>query len=85
MANYGMCRDCANCDLNECNGYKVHCDWYGTYEDPDELRDCNHYEEINEKSACFNNRPISHFLTKHMSCFVDSGISYRPYQWNTQL
>ena len=57
MENYGMCRDCANCDLNErngykvhCdlnerNGYKVHCDWYGTYEDPDELRDCNHYEE----------------------------------------
>lgn len=45
MENYGMCRDCANCDLNECNGYKVHCDWYGTYEDPDELRDCKHYKE----------------------------------------
>ncbi len=45
MANYGQCKDCSNCDLDERSGYKVHCDWYGTYEAPDELRDCQHYDE----------------------------------------
>lgn len=43
MANYGRCKECRYCNSSECKGYKLYCEWYGTYEDPDEIKDCNHY------------------------------------------
>ena len=43
--NYGKCKYCKWCDPTERNGYKWFCERYGTYEDPDEVRDCNNYDE----------------------------------------
>jgi hypothetical protein len=43
MGNYGTCSSCKYCDRSETNGYKCYCEWYRTYEDPDVVRDCEHY------------------------------------------
>jgi hypothetical protein len=45
MDNYGRCRDCRYCDHTNKDGYKVHCEYYGTYEDPDKAHDCKHYDD----------------------------------------
>lgn len=45
MSDYCRCRDCRYCDPSEKDGYKTHCDWYGSYEDPDEIKECSHYQE----------------------------------------
>lgn len=45
MANYGRCRDCRHCDPSERDGYKLYCTWYGQYEDPDKIQDCDHYDD----------------------------------------
>ena len=45
MANYGKCENCKNVDDKERNGYKWFCTWYGTYEDPEIIRDCPHDDE----------------------------------------
>ena len=52
MDEYRKCIKCRNCDPTERNGYKVYCERYGTYEDPDEIKkvsggdaDCKSYQE----------------------------------------
>ncbi len=46
MADYWCtCKNCKYADPNERSGYKWHCDWYGTYEDPDKIQECKHYKE----------------------------------------
>ena len=45
MENYGRCRDCRYCDLTEKDGYKMYCEYYRTYEDPDKPKDCRQYDE----------------------------------------
>ena len=44
MGNYGQCKSCRYCDTSETSGYKCYCNWYRTYEDPDKIRDCDHYD-----------------------------------------
>ena len=44
MSDYCTCSDCEYCDPNETKGYKEYCEWYGTYEDPDKVRECPHYK-----------------------------------------
>ena len=39
------CKYCDWCDSNETKGYKWYCERYGTYEDPDEYRECGSYRE----------------------------------------
>lgn len=45
MDNYGKCEKCSNCDPTERKGYKWYCEWYGTYEDPEIVRECDHFDE----------------------------------------
>ncbi len=42
---YCRCRDCKYCQLNEKDGYKRYCEEYGSYEDPDKVRECKRYKE----------------------------------------
>ena len=42
MENYGRCKDCEYGEPTDCS-WKWSCTWYHTLEDPDELKDCNHY------------------------------------------
>lgn len=42
---YCKCKNCKNADPSERNGYKWYCESYGTYEDPDEVRECKRYQE----------------------------------------
>ena len=44
MENYGRCKDCEYGEPTDCS-WKWSCTWYHTLEDPDELKDCNHYRE----------------------------------------
>lgn len=55
MANYWCkCKACEYIDPTETNGYKWYCTYYRTYEDPDEIRECNHYKERGSgNSGCF--------------------------------
>ena len=39
------CSTCDHCDPKDTKGYKWHCDWYGTYEDPDMPRECPHHRD----------------------------------------
>lgn len=43
--NWGRCKYCKWCDPSERDGYKVFCERYGTYEDPDKTRECNNYDD----------------------------------------
>ena len=46
MENYGRYKNCRYADPpSEKNGYKWFCTWYGTYEDPDDIKDCPHHDE----------------------------------------
>ena len=40
-----QCKNCEYCDCNERDSYKCYCDWYRTYEDPDEWRECDHFRD----------------------------------------
>ena len=42
MENYGRCKDCEYGEPTDCS-WKWSCTWYHTLENPDELKDCNHY------------------------------------------
>ena len=44
MADYGQCKYCKYCNTGEKDGYKVYCEWYKTYEDPDEVKECSHFD-----------------------------------------
>ena len=45
MENYGKCKGCRWSDPTERCGYKWYCERYGTYEDPDEVKDCDSYRD----------------------------------------
>lgn len=45
MDYYCKCKDCKEIDPTERNGYKWFCKEYGTYEDPDEVKECKRYRE----------------------------------------
>lgn len=46
MAEWVSCSGCSYLDWDERDGYKCYCEWYETYEDPDEVkRECQHYRE----------------------------------------
>ncbi|MBR3166817.1 MAG: hypothetical protein IKF16_11680 [Lachnospiraceae bacterium] len=44
MENWGKCKKCRYADPTERSGYKWLCEWYRSYEDPDEVRDCPHFD-----------------------------------------
>ena len=50
--NYCRCKGCKHIDPNERSGYKWYCTWYRSYEDPDCIRECRHYDSGNT-SSCF--------------------------------
>ena len=43
--NYGKCKKCQYADPTEKSGYKWYCEWYKTYEDPDEVKECKQFKE----------------------------------------
>lgn len=45
MENYCKCKNCRYSDPTEWKGHCWYCDWYGTYEDPDEVKECEHYKD----------------------------------------
>ena len=45
MENWGKCKKCRYTDPTERSSYKWYCEWYHSYEDPDEIRDCRYYTE----------------------------------------
>lgn len=51
MENWGKCKDCRYGEPND-YGWKWSCTWYKTLEDPDEVRDCNHYTS-RSSTGCF--------------------------------
>ena len=42
---YCKCKKCKYVDPTERDGYKWYCEWYRSYEDPDEVRECKRYQE----------------------------------------
>ena len=46
MSNYGRCKDCKWGEPVSGN-WKWHCTYYKTLEDPDEIQDCNHFDDRN--------------------------------------
>lgn len=49
--NYCKCKGCRHIDPNERSGYKWYCTWYRSYEDPDYVHECSHFES-QERSGC---------------------------------
>ena len=45
MSDYCQCKNCKYLDTGERDGYKYYCEWYKTYEDADEVKECQHYRE----------------------------------------
>lgn len=45
MSETCRCKECDYCNKSETYGYKCYCEWYKTYEDPDEWRECNHFRK----------------------------------------
>ena len=39
------CSKCRYIDPSDRSGYKWYCAYYRTYEDPDEVKECEHFEE----------------------------------------
>ena len=52
MENYGKCKDCEYGEPND-SGWKWYCTWYKTLEDPDEVRDCEHFKRRGSGGGCF--------------------------------
>lgn len=52
MSEYCKCKGCKHIDPTERSGYKWYCTWYRSYEDPDEIRECSHYDN-GDKGGCF--------------------------------
>lgn len=51
---YCKCKTCKYVDPNSRSGYKWYCEYYRTYEDPDNVRECSHYVRgVEESSGCF--------------------------------
>ena len=51
--NFCKCKGCKYVDPNERSGYKWYCTWYRSYEDPDIVRECSHFENQNGSGSCF--------------------------------
>lgn len=45
MDYYCKCKKCEEIDPTERDGYKWYCQFRGTYEDPDEVKECKYYRE----------------------------------------
>lgn len=47
MSDYCKCKDCKYCDPSETTSYgeKTYCDYYHTYEYPNEVRECKAYRK----------------------------------------
>ena len=53
MADYYCnCKGCRHVDPNERSGYKWYCTWYRSYEDPDRVHECVHFEN-QDGGGCF--------------------------------
>lgn len=50
MSNYGRCKDCKWGEPVS-GSWKWHCTYYKTLEDPDEIQDCNHFDD--GSGGCF--------------------------------
>ena len=48
---YCKCKNCAYIDPTERSGYKWYCESYGSYEDPDKVRECRRYKESGSSSG----------------------------------
>ena len=54
MADYRCkCNGCKHIDPNSRSGYKWWCTYYRSYEDPDIVRECRHFENSNGSGGCF--------------------------------
>ena len=54
MADYRCkCNGCKHIDPNERSGYKWYCTWYRSYEDPDRVHECTHFESQDGGGSCF--------------------------------
>lgn len=42
---YVKCKYCIYLDTHTRDGYRCYCEWYRTFEDPDETKECNHYRD----------------------------------------
>ena len=42
---YCKCKDCKYADPTEKSGYKWYCEYYKSYEDPDEVRECKYHKK----------------------------------------
>ncbi len=64
MENYCKCKNCRYSDPTERKGHCWYCDWYGTYEDPDEVKECDHYtdRQFQWKLEYTHTRPNSKYL-----------------------
>ena len=51
--NYCKCKGCKHIDPNERSGYKWYCTWYRSYEDPDYVHECAHFESQDGSGGCF--------------------------------
>lgn len=52
MSDYCKCKDCRHIDPSNKYGYKWYCTWYRSYEDPDNVHECSHFESRGS-SGCF--------------------------------
>lgn len=43
--DYCKCEKCKYIDPSERSGYKWYCEYYRTYEDSDEVKECKNYRE----------------------------------------
>lgn len=50
--NYCKCKGCKHIDPNNRSGYKWYCTWYRSYEDPDYVHECSHFES-QDGGGCF--------------------------------
>ena len=48
---YCKCKKCKYIDPTETSGYKWYCEYYKTYEHPDEVKECRHYCERGGRTA----------------------------------
>ena len=87
MENYGKCKNCEYGEPGD-HGWKWHCTWYGTLEDPDEVRDCAHYTPRGSGSsgcflttACcvFKGLPDDCYELQTLRKFRDEYIKKQPY------
>lgn len=50
---YCKCKNCEYIDPTERSGYKWYCKSYGSYEDPDKVRECRRYKKSGSSGGCY--------------------------------